>query len=228
MEIKAEWKHVERPNYIYTNPPITSDIYLHFSELAECLKKYAKFTKGKLLDVGSGKSPYRPFFEKYVDKYITLDNHSFEEKKPDIVADVTKKIPLKSNSMDSVICIQLLEHVTNPQKVIDEIYRVLKPNGVCILTTHMATVLHGLPHDYFRFTKYGLKFMFKKFKNVKVKENGGALLSIFQLICWGLYEKLPKFIATPIIVILNIIGKNLDKIFYDSRFTINYLVFAKK
>lgn len=228
MKLKEEWQHIERPNHVYTDPPITSDIYLHFSELAECLKKYAKFTKGKLLDVGAGKAPYKPFFEKYVDKYITLDSHSFEGKKPDIIADATKKIPLKANSIDSVICIQLLEHVQNPQRVVDEIYRVLKPNGICILTTHMAAVLHGLPHDYFRFTRYGLKFIFKKFKYIKIEENGGAILSIFQFICWGLYEKLPKILSLPIRIILNIIGKSLDKIMYDPRFTINYLVFAKK
>lgn len=228
MKLKEEWQHIERANYVYTDPPITSDIYLHFSELAECIKKYAKFTKGKLLDVGAGKAPYKKFFEKYVDEYITLDSHSFEGKKPGIIADATKKIPLKSNSIDSIICIQVLEHVKNPQKVVDEIYRVLKPKGVCILTTHMATVLHGLPHDYFRFTKYGLRVIFKKFKYVKVEENGGALLSILQLINWSLYYKLPKFLSMPFIVIFNILGKRLDKVFYSSLFTINYLVFAKK
>ena len=217
---------IDRPLRIYTNPRIIDDIYLHFSELRDAIKKYANEVKGVTLDVGAGKSPYRDFF-KNCTKYIKLDKFEYEGK-PDIIADATK-IPLKNNSIDNIVCFQLLEHLPNPEKAINEIYRILKPNGICLLTTHMATVLHGEPYDYFRFTKYALKdVLFKKFKYIKVEANGGALLSIMQLIVWGISEKLPKIIGFPLIVILNIIGKSLDKIFYSEVFTLNYIVYARK
>jgi SAM-dependent methyltransferase len=222
-----KWKgKVERPLRIYVNPKLSDDIYLHFSELKEAVEKYSDKIKGITLDVGAGKSPYRSFFKNSA-KYIRLDKFDYGTK-PDIIGDATK-IKLKNNSVDSVVCFQVLEHLQEPQKAVDEMYRVLKKGGVCLLTTHMATVLHGEPHDYFRFTKYALKdVLFRKFSEVKVEPNGGALLAITQLIVWGLNERLPKIIASPLTVAFNFLGKKLDKIFFSDVFTLNYIVYARK
>lgn len=215
---------IERPIRVWQNPKLTDDIYLHFSEVLKKVKYYAPRFKGTILDVGAGKSPYRIFFK--ADKYITLDN--FDYPGIDIKADITKKIPLKTSSFDNVVCFQVLEHVTKPEKVVNEIHRVLKPKGCCLLTTHMAAPLHGIPYDYYRFTPFILKELFKKFKYVEIKENGGSALSIFQLIVWGISEKLPKILAKPLIVLFNMLGKLADKLFYSRLFTINYSVFAVK
>jgi SAM-dependent methyltransferase len=134
---------IHRPIRVWQNPKLTDDIYLHFSEVLKKVKYYAPRFSGTILDIGAGKSPYRIFF-KQVNKYIKLDN--FDYPGIDIKADATKKIPLKSNSVDGCVCFQVLEHVTNPQKLINEAYRVLKPNGKFLLTTHMAAPLHGQPH----------------------------------------------------------------------------------
>ncbi len=220
-----KWNPIIRSAEDYRNPRITSNIYLHFSTLSDDIKEYSKYAKGILLDVGSGFAPYKPFF-KNIKKYIKMDKFEYLNAKPDIIGDALD-IPLKNNSVDSVFSSQVMEHVTNPQKMVDEIYRVLKKDGICITTTHMAQVLHGEPHDYFRFTEYGLRELFKKFKYVEVKPNGGALLAIFQLFIFAIDEKFPV-ISKPIVIFLNMIIKPLDKIFFDKRFTINYLVYAIK
>ncbi len=222
------WNHVERKPEDIRNPKITSDIYLQFSAISDDVKANAKEAKGILLDIGAGMAPYELFFRPYIKKYIKMDGFYYKNGKSDLIGD-GMNIPMKDNSVDTVLCTQVLEHVQNPQKVIDEIKRVLKPNGVCILTTHMANPLHGLPHDYFRFTKYAFtNILFKNFKSIRVKENGGALLSISQFICWGISEKLPKIIALPIIVFINLTIKPLDKIMFNEMFTTNYIVIAKK
>lgn len=221
-----EWTgKIERPIRVWTNPKLTDDIYLHFSEVLKDIKKYAPAINGKVLDLGAGKSPYKIFF-KNASEYLRLDNRDY--KNIDIVADITKKLPIKNNSFDSVVCIQVLEHVKNPKFVVNEICRVLKNNGRCLLTTHMAAPLHGEPYDYYRFTKYALKDLFKDFKYTEVKVSGGAALSIFQLIVWGVSQKLPGFISKPLIFTLNCLGKISDKLFYSNVFTINYTVFAIK
>lgn len=220
-----KWNPIIRSAEDYRNPKITSNIYLHFSTLSDDIKEYSKYAKGVLLDIGSGFSPYKPFFKNII-KYIKMDKFEYLNAKPDIIGDALY-IPLKDSSIDSVFSSQVMEHVTNPQKMVDEIYRVLKKDGICIITTHMAQVLHGEPHDYFRFTEYGLKELFKKFKYVEVKPNGGALLAIFQLFIFAIDEKFP-IISKPIVIFLNIIIKPLDKTFFDKRFTINYLVYAIK
>lgn len=222
------WNHIERKPEDIRNPKISSDIYLQFSAISDDVKANAKEAKGILLDIGSGMAPYEPFFKPYIKKYIKMDGFYYKNGQSDLIGD-GMNIPIKSNSVDTVLCTQVLEHVQYPQKAINEIQRILKPNGVCILTTHMANPLHGLPHDYFRFTKYAFtSVLFKNFKSVRVKENGGALLSISQFICWGISEKLPKIIATPIIVFINLTIKPLDKIMFNEMFTTNYIVIARK
>ena len=220
-----KWNAVQRTPEFYRNPPLTSSIYLHFSKLSEDIERYAKYAKGKLLDIGAGKAPYKPFF-KNVKEYITMDNFNYQGVKPDIIGDALN-IPLKKNSVDSVFSSQVLEHVPNPQKMVDEIHRILKKDGTCILTTHMAQVLHGEPHDYFRFTEHGLRELFKEFKHVEIKPNGGALLSLIQFFNFAFEEKLP-LISKPFIIMSNLTVKKLDKMFFDRRFTINYLVYAIK
>jgi len=215
---------IDRPLRVWQNPQVSDDIYLHFSELLKAVKSCAHKINGVVLDVGAGTTPYKKFFK--FNRYITLDNHSYPG--IDITADITKRIPIRSSSMDSVVCFQVLEHIKEPQRAVNEIYRVLKRKGVCLLTTHMAAPLHGEPNDYFRFSKYALQHLFRKFKYVKVSPNGGAALSIMQLIIWGVSEKLPSVFSKPIIIFLNIFGKVLDKIFYSPVFTINYSVFAIK
>ncbi len=210
------------------NPPLTSGIYLQLSEISNAIKRNAHYASGKLVDVGAGNSPYRPFFTQYVKEYITIDTPDFNGKKPDIFGDALN-LPLKDNSIDTYFSSQVMEHVNNPQKMADEAYRVLKKGGVCILTTHMANPLHGEPHDYFRFTKYGLAHLFRKFSKIeRIEENGGALLSMSQFIIWGINEKVPRLIARMLNLILNPLIKKLDQKIYDKRFTTNYIIVARK
>ncbi len=216
---------IDRPLRVWTNPKLTDDIYLHFSEVLRDIKRFAPHIKGKVIDFGAGKAPYRNFFRN-AREYVRVDDHVYAG--TDIQADITKKIPVKSGSFDSALCIQVLEHVSKPQKVTNEIYRVLKKGGTCLLTTHMAAPLHGEPYDYYRFTKHALRDLFKKFSRVHIKESGGAALSIMQLIVWGISEKLPRVFSMPLIVFFNILGRLMDRIFYSNVFTINYSVFAEK
>ena len=222
------WKISGKDAEYIRNTPITSSIYLQLSEISEAIRRNAHYAYGVLIDIGSGNVPYKKFFEPFVKKYFTIDIPDFDGKKPDIFGDALN-LPIKDNSVDTAFSSQVMEHIAYPQKMVDEIYRVLKPNGICILSTHMANPLHGEPHDYFRFTKYGLKHLFRNFSKIeKIEENGGALLSSMQFIIWGLSEKLPGFLSLPITVLLNILSKKFDKIFYDPRFTTNYVIVARK
>ena len=122
----------------------------------------------------------------------------------------------------------VLEHVKEPQQFVDELHRVTKKDGVVFLSTAMAFPLHGLPHDYFRFCEAGLQHLFRQFRAVEVKENGGALLTVMQFLAWSVSETLPRFLAIPPIVFLNWIGRTFDPLFYNKLLTTSYLVVARK
>lgn len=114
------------------------------------------------LDLGSGRSPYKNLFP----NTISMDIHP--DSGADIIGDALN-IPLQDNQFEQVLCFELLEHVTNPQLCIDEIYRVLKPGGKLILSTRFLFSVHHAPHDYYRFTRYGLEHLLSKFENISIE-----------------------------------------------------------
>lgn len=132
------------------------------SRIELMLKKYA--TSQKVLDLGSAKSPYSKWFP----NRVTLD--ADPKSGADIIADA-QDIPLLNNSQDFILCTEMLEHVKSPEKVIQEIYRILKPGGTIVLTTRFVYGLHETPNDYFRFTRYGLVSLFKNFDLILIKED---------------------------------------------------------
>lgn len=138
------------------------------------IKKHA--TNKKTLDLGCGNSPY----SKYFPNRIGLDLE--KSKNIDIVGNV-HALSFKDKTFDTVLSTELLEHVKNPQKAIDEMKRVLKPNGKLILTTRFIFPLHDTPNDYYRFTKYGLRYLLREWDIVEIEEETdtiGTMAILFQ------------------------------------------------
>jgi SAM-dependent methyltransferase len=89
----------------------------------------------------------------------------------DIICDI-ENIPFKDNSVDYIINIAVLEHVPNPQKVIAEINRILKPGGKIYCFIPFMQPFHASPYDFQRFTYEGMKHQFREFKILKLKPVG--------------------------------------------------------
>lgn len=123
------------------------------------LEKYA--TERKVLDIGAGGSSYDQFFP----NRLTVDIDP--KRKPDIVADA-HLLPFKDEEFEYIICTEVLEHLQNPAKAISEMKRVLKNDGILILTTRFVYPIHDSPRDYWRFTKYGLKELFKDWNIIEL------------------------------------------------------------
>lgn len=106
--------------------------------LKQQIEKNAPYIRGIVLDAGSGEiRRYKSFFK--FEKYITLDINSAV--RPDIVGSV-ENIPLENKSVDSIVSTQVLEHIKDPQKAINEFYRILKPGGCCLITVPQSSELH--------------------------------------------------------------------------------------
>ncbi|MEY4927252.1 MAG: hypothetical protein RI894_1688, partial [Bacteroidota bacterium] len=91
--------------------------------------------KGKLYDLGCGTKPYYDFIAPCVSQYIGVDwGNTLHEQTMDVIADLNRPLPLPSNDADTVVCFQTLEHLCEPQQLLDEAYRILKPNGKILLT----------------------------------------------------------------------------------------------
>jgi SAM-dependent methyltransferase len=131
---------------------------------------------GTVLDAGAGESRFATCFANHF--YVALDScvgdPSWDYRKIDVWADLAA-LPVASESADMVINTQVLEHVRNPEPVIREIYRVLKPGGRLYLTAPQGWPEHQQPNDFFRFTRYSLKSLFEKagFRHVEIASLGG-------------------------------------------------------
>lgn len=109
--------------------------------------------------------------------YINIDRDTI----PNIFADVTRT-PLQSESVDCVLCTEVLEHLKNPQACVDEIHRLLRKDGLVFASTPFFYPVHADPYDFQRFTEDGLRHLFRDFKYVEIYRMGGYF-GVLGLIC---------------------------------------------
>lgn len=140
------------------------------------LKKYSSRYKGVLYDLGAGESPYKDFFLQYAEQYIAVDwAGSFHDTKADIAADLNKPLPIESEVADTVVSLSVMEHLCEPQTMLSEAFRILKRGGGMVLQVPWQWWVHEAPYDFFRYTPYGLKYLFEKagFVDVTVVPQSG-------------------------------------------------------
>lgn len=136
---------------------------------------------GELLDVGCGEMPYRSFLPPAV-RYTGIDvpqaNAFAMRGSEDVVAFDGRAIPFPDASFDIVLCTEVLEHAAEPQTLIAEIERVLKPGGKLIATVPFSARVHYAPYDFHRFSKYALQHMLRSFREVHIEERGNDIAVI--------------------------------------------------
>ncbi len=119
-----------------------------------------------VLDCGAGWEPnyYESLFPKR--RYIKQDIQDYDPPCIDIICDICDMREVEDNSIGLVLLMESLEHIALPQKAMDEIFRILKPDGLLILTTVMAMGIHECPKDYWRFCPGGIELLLRAFKIV--------------------------------------------------------------
>lgn len=147
------------------------------------------YAHGKLLDVGCGAQPYKIIFKDVVESHIGIDLPFTGPMTIDAFGSVFE-LPVRSNSCDTVLCTQVLEHLPEPHRAFDEIYRVLKNGGCLMLTAPMAWELHAEPYDFFRFTKHGLRSLavISGFEVVYIEATSGSWAVIGQRLSCMTYQ----------------------------------------
>ena len=145
----------------------------------------------------------RPFLEKYETDKVVLEigggrlstNHSYEdlfpnrhtfdidpERLPETIGDV-HSLPFEDESFEFILCTEVLEHLHTPHQAIAEMKRVLKSGGALVLTTRFVFPIHDAPHDYYRYTEYGLRHLFKDWDIIQLQaetQSFSAMGALFQ------------------------------------------------
>lgn len=208
-----------------------------FPDLQAAIQRYAT---GDVLDIGAGNKPYLPFFQN-ITSYVGCDIVQSDLNLVDIICPATD-IPLPDASKDTVFSTQVIEHVADHNKLLQEAFRILKPGGYAIFSGPMAWEHHEQPYDFFRFTEYGFRHIFEQagFTDIQTIPNGGKWAmagqlfhntlrssiyhqkSLFRRFLKGLYFLLR------IKNIINLFFGWLDKVDKDHISTLNFVVVARK
>jgi len=152
----------------YTISPIYFD-----NQLDLFIKKAVDIPNSVIVNLGSGNTSLHK-------KVINVDVVAYDN--VDIVCSIDS-LPFENESVDVIITSSVLEHLKDPNKAINEIYRVLKQGGIIYTDIPFIVGFHASPNDYNRWTKKGIENLHKKFTKVSLNISGGpasALLWIFQ------------------------------------------------
>lgn len=132
--------------------------------------------RARLLDAGAGEGQYRRFFPKtrYTGVDLAIGDAAWNYRGLDVLGDLTS-LPFDSGTFDAAVNIVTLEHVRRPAEVLGELARVLRPGAPLLLVVPQDWEVHQSPHDYFRYTRHGLRYLLEQagFDDLRIEAGGG-------------------------------------------------------
>lgn len=187
----------------------------------------------RVLDAGAGECAYKDRFARhsYIGVDLGIGDTHWNYGDLDVIADLTA-VPLRSDVFDAVVNIVTLEHVREPACVLTELCRVLKPGGRLLLVIPHEWEEHQQPHDYFRYTRYGTRYLLERagFNDIHLQPVGGffrllarRMLNALQFFPGPLFLLAAVVFAPPALVL-----PVLDPIDKQRNFTLGYICTARK
>ena len=244
---------VAKAKKLISDTPLNRN-YIADVSLKRRLRETVPYVFGRVLDVGCGEKPYEQLFGEKVKTYIGIDLpqvHTFyspNTRHADVYG-LVDHLPFKSSSFDTIIFTEVLPHVKHPPQAFTELTRVLKPNGVLVVTANKSWERRtGLPvPDYWRFTDEGLAQLAHQqgLEVLYTKEGCGFFSTMGQLFSRFfnkelIYRKVqhrqadhpPNIVVAllvlPLMAFTQILFLVLDKIYYSKLDTLFYILVARK
>ena len=185
----------------------------------------------QVADIGGRIQPYRALLGERVKRYISIDLQ--ETALVDVVARA-EALPLRDNAFDLVLCTQVLEYIDEPQELICEAHRILKPGGHLILTAP-SIFPRDSDHDSWRFMPAGLQYLLRNYSTTQIVAEGSSVIGIFRTlaIIFSIYVKpnwLARIARCTLVPLFNLAGVVCDDIFKskNDQFAVNFGVLAQK
>ncbi len=213
------------------NPTLRDPNYLILRARMRLISRWLERVPGPLrvLDVGGRIQPYRALVEKRLASYVAVDPQPAGLH--NVIA-LGEHLPFPAEAFDLVVCTQVLTYVADPRRVVDEMHRVLKVDGVLLLSAPAFFPWH---HDErWRFLPDGLRVLLNRFREVEVAPEGysiaGVCRTVNLILDLSARSRLARLlIADPLIRLFNCVGVCLDGFSRgNEQFTVNNSVFARK
>lgn len=206
--------------------------------IARAVARSREYACGQLLDVGCGKKPYRHVLADRVSSYIGIEMPNTQSHSG--VVDVYGSacaLPFENQVFDSVLCTEVLEHVPEPKHLLSEVKRVLKPQRYLILTAPLTWGPHEVPHDFYRYTEFGLRYLAEQvgFVVEKVEPTSGHWQTLGQRASAFVYYhhgwRKSRITTAPVVAICTMIQlffSVLDWVYRHEGDTLDYLLIARR
>ncbi|HEY1343095.1 MAG TPA: class I SAM-dependent methyltransferase [Bryobacteraceae bacterium] len=213
---------------------------LHFEvEIENAVADFARDLPAgaRVLDAGAGEGQYASRFarQRYIGVDLAIGDAAWNYGELDAVGDLTA-LPFRSGAFDAAIHIVTIEHLREPACALAEIARTLAAGGRLLVVAPHEWEVHQAPHDYFRYTRYGLAYLLEKsgFEPDEIRPVGGY----FRLLARRLLNGLQFFTggvrwlcfipAAILLVPPALILPFFDSLDRDRNFTLGYICTARK
>lgn len=194
-----------------------------------------RFCQGTTLDAGAGGLAWKQVLANQADHYIPID-YAATHPKLGMQCDLQGKIPLRDASIETIFCCSVLEHTTDPWKVLPEFQRILSADGHLILSVPFLYHLHGSPHDFYRFTTYGISHLAQQsgLEILEIRTSGGPMHvlchAISMLLCALIWNRHAPWLVTIPVRLLEFTARTIDSLLPSGLFSqnINAILRIKK
>lgn len=205
--------------------PTTSVAFLAMNALERAIFLLGPELSGDALDAGCGCQPYRSVLQTRCKTIFACDSDPTLAGLDTVCP--TDTVPLASNSLDSVLCTEVLEHVPLPDASLQEFRRLLKKGGKLLLSVPEYWPPHELPHDYYRFPRHGIVALLERhgFKPLRVVPRGGKYAFCGQVSAHAWQRWLS---VGPLMALWNAAFLELDKVACSPELSLGWIVLAQK
>jgi SAM-dependent methyltransferase len=187
----------------------------------------------RVLDAGAGEGQFAGFFtrQRYTGVDLAIGDAAWNYASLNAISNL-EALPFPDDSFDACVNIVTLEHVREPAIVVAELHRTLKPGGRLLLVAPHEWEEHQQPHDYYRYTRYGLEHLLTAagFVTFTIEPVGGYFRLLSRRLLNGL-QFFPGLLVIPAALILGppaLLIPALDGLDKRKNFTLGYICLAQK
>lgn len=186
-----------------------------------------------VLDAGAGEGQYRSHFagQSYLGLDLGIGDSEWNYKGLDVIGDLAQ-MPFRAGAFDAVINIVTLEHLCEPASALREMQRVLRRGGRLLLVAPQEWEVHQAPHDFFRYTRYGLRYLLENagFTDIHVFPMGGffRVVSRRLLAAPRMFHNPWRWLLTPLFAVPAFVLPLFDTLDPNRDFTLGYTCTARK
>lgn len=234
--------------------------WLEMRHLDSAVRHLTSHASGVMLDVGVGERPYGSLFSPHVKRYFGLEYPPvvFGNLNPDLwdyihvvhgIIDIfgdAHVLPIADASVDTILSLEVLEHVPDPDRCVAEMARALRPGGKLLITVPFVSPLHQLPYDFRRFTPAGLEKLLSRYgleieelrSRGNVASAAGSMLAHYLLRHWAakarkhdgsvIMSRWRGLLTMPFIAMTQIFFFIAEKFARDDALCLGYSVIARK